>query len=55
MPVRLDRAKEEARRFLPDGQPGRETLLALPDEMPEATFDALVPTLIRLLRLRATP
>lgn len=52
MPVRLDRVKEEARQSLLPGQPGREAILAMPDEISEAEFDLLVPTWIRLLRLR---
>lgn len=51
--VDLRSVKAEAARFLPAGHPGREGILALPDYLPGATFDALVPVLIRLVR--ATP
>lgn len=51
-PVRLDPVKEEARRSLPPGQPGREALLSMADEISEAEFDALLPTWIKLLRLK---
>ena len=44
--------KDAARKELPPGQLGRELLLTQPDELPSAVFDALVPSLIRLLRGR---
>lgn len=34
----------------PPGHPGREALLALPDEIPESRFDAIFPILVRLLK-----
>ena len=37
--------------YLP-GAPGREALLAQPDELEEAAFDSLLPALVRMLRLR---
>jgi hypothetical protein len=50
--VDLRTAKDSALQdFLP-GHPGREAILAQPDELDVATFDGLFPTLIRLLRLR---
>ena len=50
--VDLRTVKESAMQgFLP-GHPGREALLAQPDELDVATLDALFPSLIRLLRLR---
>ncbi|MCI4346918.1 MAG: hypothetical protein L3K07_09245 [Thermoplasmata archaeon] len=52
MPVDLREAKSEATRALPPGHPGREALLAQPDELPTAEFDALIPALIRLVRSR---
>jgi hypothetical protein len=51
--LRLDRVKDEARRSLPPGHPGREALLCSPDEVSEAEFDILLPTWIRLLRLKS--
>lgn len=53
MPVKMGHAKSEALRFLPAGHPGREALVYAPDELSEEEFDILVPTWIRLLRLRA--
>jgi hypothetical protein len=52
MPVRMDRAKAEAQSCLPPGHPGREAILVSDDELSEAEFDLLVPTWIRLLRLK---
>ncbi|MCI4327126.1 MAG: hypothetical protein L3K16_05780 [Thermoplasmata archaeon] len=52
MPIDLREPKSEATRTLPPGHPGREALLAQPDLLPIAEFDALIPTLIRMLRSR---
>ena len=54
MPVKIDlhSAKASAAEALAPGHPGREALLAQPDEMEIAAFDTLFPTLVRLLRLR---
>jgi hypothetical protein len=52
MVVRLEDAKEEARRSLLPGQPGRELLLAQPDHLEDATFDSLLPSFVRMLRMR---
>jgi hypothetical protein len=54
MPFKVDlrRAKASAADNLRPGAPGREALLAQPDELDEATFDAILPALVRLLRLR---
>ena len=41
------------RTFAPDA-PGREAVLALPDQMDRAAWDAALPILVRLLRLRST-
>ena len=51
-PVSLEGPKDEARRSLPAGHPGREALLAQPDALPVDEFDALIPALIRILRSR---
>lgn len=51
--VDLRRVKDSAMQdFLP-GHPGREALVAQPDELEEATFDILFPALVRMLRMRA--
>lgn len=52
--VRVDirSAKAATAEGSPPGHPGREALLAQPDEMEIAAFDTLFPTLVRLLRLR---
>jgi hypothetical protein len=52
-PLRLEPAKEEARRSLPPGHPGREAVLCAPDEVSEEEFAILLPTWIKLLRLKA--
>jgi hypothetical protein len=52
MPVRLDHPKAAAVRHLQPGSLAREVLLAQPDEVPEAEFDALLPALLRLLGWR---
>ena len=54
MPFKVDlrRAKASAADNLPPGAPGREALLAQPDELEEVTFDAILPALVRMLRLR---
>jgi hypothetical protein len=51
--VKLEHSKAEATRSLLAGNPGREALLCAPDEISQDEFDLLVPTWIRLLRLRA--
>jgi hypothetical protein len=53
MPVDLRESKAEATRCLPPGHPGREALLAQPDDLPTEEFDALLPALVRMLRSRA--
>jgi hypothetical protein len=53
--VDLRPAKAEAGRVLPPGHPGREAIMISPDAVSEAAFDLLVPTWIRLLRLRSHP
>jgi hypothetical protein len=52
MPVDLREPKAEATRSLPPGHPGREALLAQPDQLPTDEFNALIPALIRMLRSR---
>lgn len=52
MSISLRAVKEEAVRAFPPGHPAREVILAQPDELPEQTFDALVPTLVALVRQR---
>jgi hypothetical protein len=51
--IDLRLTKGEVGQMLPPGHPGREALLAQPDELDVATFDGLFPTLVRLLRLRS--
>jgi hypothetical protein len=46
-------SKRLAEREYSPGHPGREALLALPDEMDEASFDAALPILVRLLRMKS--
>ncbi len=53
MSIDLRLTKGEVGQMLPPGHPGREALLAQPDELDVATFDGLFPTLVRLLRLRS--
>lgn len=50
--VDLRRAKASAAENLRPGSPGREALLAQPDELEEAVFDSLLPALVRMLRTR---
>jgi hypothetical protein len=52
MPIRLDLVKAEALRSLPPGHPGREAILCVADQVSDAEFDALIPTWIKLLRLK---
>lgn len=52
MSIDLRSAKTVTAEGLPPGHPGREAILAQPDELDIATFDGLFPTLIRLLRMR---
>ncbi len=52
MKVDLQPAKAAASDGLPPGHPGREALIAQPDEIEEAVFDLLFPSLVRFLRLR---
>ncbi len=49
--IRLADAKTAASEDLPPGHPGREALLALSDELSEREFDAIFPTLVRLLKV----
>lgn len=53
-PLKIDlaMAKVEVTRGLAPGHPGREALLALPDELEATAFDAIFPSILRLLRLR---
>ena len=50
--VDLRHSKSAAAESIPPGHPGREALLSQPDEMEEKAFDLLLPSLLRLLRLR---
>lgn len=50
--VSLRPAKDAAQRDLSPGHPGRLLAEGLPDEMDVAAFDAIFPTLVRLLRQR---
>lgn len=50
--VDLRAAKALLSRELRPGHPGREALLAQPDELEVGTFDAVFPVLVRLLRLK---
>jgi hypothetical protein len=50
--VDLRRAKASAADNLRPGAPGREVLLGLADEVEEGAFDLLLPSLLRVLRLR---
>lgn len=52
MPVDLRLAKRAATESYVPGAPGREALLAQPDEIDEATFDSLLGTMVRLLRTK---
>lgn len=52
MTVDLRAAKALLSRELRPGHPGREALLAQPDELEVGTFDAVFPVLVRLLRLK---
>lgn len=52
MIVRLAEAKRFAERDYLPGHAGRAAVLALPDEMDEASFDAVLPLLVRLLRAK---
>ena len=53
--IALGPVKSVARAALPEGHPGREVILVLPDEMPNRDFDVIIPTLLRLLRTRVEP
>lgn len=53
MAVRFEPVKRLALEVLPAGHPAREALLLQSNELPEAIFDALIPTWIHLLRLPA--
>ena len=48
--VNLAPAKGAVAEELAPGHPGREALLALPDEVPATQFDAVFPLLVRLLK-----
>ncbi len=50
--IDLRRVKAVVSQNFSPGHPGREALLAQPDEMEIAAVDTLFPTLVRLLRLR---
>lgn len=50
--VKLRKAKDTVLEALPPGHPGREAILAQPDEMDLASFDGIVRTLVHLLRMR---
>lgn len=50
--VDLRSAKSAAAEGFPPGHPGREAILAQPDELDVTTLDGLFPTLVRLLRMR---
>ena len=50
--IDLRLAKRAATEGYLAGAPGREALLAQPDELEEATFDSLFPALVRMLRMR---
>lgn len=52
MTINMRDAKAEGSRSLDAGSPGLAAILAQPDALDEATFDALVPTWLRLLFLR---
>ena len=49
-PIKVDlhQVKEAVSASLTPGHPGRETLLTQPDEMEEAAFDLLFPSLVPL-------
>lgn len=51
MTVRLAAAKSAAAQDIEPGHPGREALLALPDEISEREFDAIFPSLVRFLKV----
>ena len=51
--VDLRLAKRAATEGYPPGAPGREALLAQPDELEVAAFDVLFPALVRMLHMRA--
>lgn len=44
--------KSVASQALAPGQPGRELILGLDDLLPESEFNALVPSIVRLVRIR---
>jgi hypothetical protein len=48
--IDLRPAKNAAMVALPAGHPGRALLLAQPDSLDEPSFDALLPSIVRLLR-----
>lgn len=48
--VRLVAAKRGIAVEFPPGHPGREAILALPDEISAGQFDAVFPLLVRLLK-----
>jgi len=53
-PISTVELKAHVERTLAPGHPGREAVLALPDQMDEAAYDAALPLLVRLLRFRST-
>ncbi len=52
MTVDLLLAKASVTSDFPAGHPGRELLLSLPDHLSEREFDALFPSLVRVLKVR---
>ena len=54
MPAMVDlrNVKRTATEGYPPGHPGREAILVQPDELEQTTFDALLPSLLKLLRIR---
>ncbi len=52
MTVDLTPAKAVVSQSFAPGHPGRELLLTLPDRISEREFDALFPSLVRVLRVQ---
>jgi hypothetical protein len=52
MRIDLRPTKASVSRDFPAGHPGRELVLSQPDDVDVTTFDAIFPSLVRLLRLR---
>jgi len=51
--IDLTMVKDEARNSLEPGNLAREMIMALPDQLDEGEFDALIPVLVRVLRARS--